>query len=108
MALREELAVVSFTPRALVLEGSDGYLYPPPSDTLTFLDVAYAEIEPCMALKSGFLFARDGQWVAAAEWTPPGSLRLGSGLDPEDRGLIAAASSALLLYDTLSSPALRK
>jgi hypothetical protein len=56
---------------------------------------------------SGFLFARGGQWVAAAEWTPPGALRLDSGLDPGDRGLIAAASSALLLYDTLSSPALR-
>ena len=30
---------------------------------------------------SGFLFARGGQWVAAAEWTPPGSLRLAAGLD---------------------------
>lgn len=60
-----------------------------------------------LAQPSGFLFAREGQWVAAAEWTPPGSLRLNSGLDPGDRGLIAAASSALLLYDTLSSPALR-
>jgi len=60
-----------------------------------------------LAQPSGFLFARGGQWVAAAEWTPPGSLRLAAGLDPGDRGLLAAASSALLLYDTLSSPALR-
>ncbi len=52
VAQREELAVVSFTPRALVLEGSDGYLDSPPSDTLIFLAVAYAEIEPCMELKS--------------------------------------------------------
>ena len=68
---------------------------------------AVEELSVKLAQPSGFLFAREGQWVAAAEWTPPGSLRLGSGLDSEDRGLIAAASSALLLYDTLSSPALR-
>ena len=52
-----------------------------------------------LAQPSGFLFAREGRWVAAAEWTPPGSLRLDSGLDPGDRGLIAAASSALLSAD---------
>jgi len=52
VALREELAVISFTPRALVLEGSDGYLYSPPSETLIFLDVVYAELEPRMELKS--------------------------------------------------------
>lgn len=60
LALREELAVVSFTSRALVLEGSDGYLYSPPSDTLMFLDVAYAEIEPCMELKS-LRLSNDGE-----------------------------------------------
>ena len=59
-----------------------------------------------LAQPTGFLFARDGRWVAAAEWAPPGSLRLDSALDPGDRGLLAAASAALLLYDTLSSPAL--
>lgn len=68
---------------------------------------AVEEMSVKLVQPSGFLFARAGQWVAAAQWTPPGSLRLGSGLDSEDRGLIAAASSALLLYDTLSSPALR-
>ncbi|HVT61649.1 MAG TPA: hypothetical protein VHR45_25030 [Thermoanaerobaculia bacterium] len=55
---------------------------------------------------SGFLFARGGNWVAAAEWTPPGSLRLDPTLEPGERGPIAAASAALLLYATLSTPAL--
>ncbi len=69
---------------------------------------AVEEMSVKLAQPSGFLFSRGGRWVAAAEWTPPGALRLDSGLDPGDRGLIAAASSALLLYDTLSSPALRQ
>jgi len=55
---------------------------------------------------SGFLFAAGGHWVAAAEWIPPGSLRLDPALDAADRGPVAAASAALLLYSTLSSPAL--
>ncbi len=55
---------------------------------------------------SGFLFARGGHWVAAAEWMPPGSLRLDPALEPEEREPIAAASAALLLDGTLNSPAL--
>jgi hypothetical protein len=48
----------------------------------------------------GFLFSRDGCWIAAADAGTAGSLRL----DPaSERGPIAAASAALLLHAALAN-----
>jgi len=51
----------------------------------------------------GFLFSRDGRWVAAADAGPAGGLRL----EPTaDRGPIVAGSTALLLHAALANPVL--
>jgi hypothetical protein len=48
----------------------------------------------------GFLFSRDGRWVAAADAGPAGGLRL----EPTaDRGPIVAGSTALLLHAALAN-----
>jgi hypothetical protein len=59
-----------------------------------------------LPLPSGFLFARDGHWLAAAEWWQPGKLRLAPALASEDRRLIATASAALMLANSLQMPGL--
>jgi hypothetical protein len=47
----------------------------------------------------GFLFSRDGRWIAAADAGPAGALRL----DPAaERGPLVAASAALLLHAALA------
>jgi hypothetical protein len=59
-----------------------------------------------LPVPSGFLFARGGRWVAAAEWWRPSALRLDPALDEGDRRLLAAASAAVLLSNSLTLPGL--
>jgi hypothetical protein len=57
-----------------------------------------------LPVPSGFLFSRDGRWRAAADWWRPSALRFDPALDNGERRLLAAASAALLLSNSLRMP----
>jgi hypothetical protein len=57
-----------------------------------------------LPVPSGFLFSREGHWLAAADWWRPSALRLDPALDSGERRLLAAASAALLLSNSMRMP----